>query len=64
MSSGIAFFYGVRHLIFQEETMKTKTTLSFGAVATAASLALSALVGFTTVTAANAADKSKLALSI
>ena len=39
--------------------MKTKTTLSFGAVATAASLALSALVGFTTVTAANAADKVK-----
>ena len=40
--------------------MKTKTTLSFGAVATAASLALSALVGFTTVTAANAADKVKV----
>jgi simple sugar transport system substrate-binding protein len=60
MSSGIAFFYCVRHLIFQEETMKTKTTLSFGTVATAASLALSALVGFTTVTAANAADKVKV----
>jgi simple sugar transport system substrate-binding protein len=60
MSSGIAFFYGVRHLIFQEETMKTKTTLSFGAVAIAVSLALSALVGFTTVTAANAADKVKV----
>lgn len=40
--------------------MKTKTTLSFGAVATAASLALSALVGFTTITAANAADKVKV----
>jgi basic membrane protein A len=40
--------------------MKTKTTLSFGAVATAASLALTALVGFTTVTAANAADKVKV----
>ena len=40
--------------------MKTKTTLSFGAVATAASLALSALVGFTTVTVANAADKVKV----
>ena len=40
--------------------MKTKTTLSFGAVATAASLALSALVGFTTVTAASAADKVKV----
>jgi simple sugar transport system substrate-binding protein len=60
MSSGIAFFYGVRRLIFQEETMKIKTTLSIGAVATAASLALSALVGFTTVTAANAADKVKV----
>lgn len=40
--------------------MKTKTTLSFGAVATAASLALLALVGFTTITAANAADKVKV----
>ena len=40
--------------------MKTKTTLSFGAVVTAASLAVSALVGFTTVTAANAADKVKV----
>jgi simple sugar transport system substrate-binding protein len=40
--------------------MKIKTTLSIGAVATAASLALSALVGFTTVTAANAADKVKV----
>jgi simple sugar transport system substrate-binding protein len=40
--------------------MKTKTTLSFGAVATAASLALSVLVGFTTITAANAADKVKV----
>ena len=40
--------------------MKTKTTLSFNAVATAASLALSALVGFTTITAANAADKVKV----
>ena len=40
--------------------MKTKTTLSFGTVATAASLALSALVGFTTFTAANAADKVKV----
>ena len=40
--------------------MKINTTLSFGAVATAASLALSALVGFTTVTAANAADKVKV----
>ena len=40
--------------------MKTKTTLSFGAVATAASLALSALVGFTTVTAAYAADTVKV----
>ena len=40
--------------------MKTKNTLSFGAVATAASLALSALVGLTTVTTANAADKVKV----
>jgi basic membrane protein A and related proteins len=48
------------HLIFQEETMKTKITLSFGAVAAVASLALSALVGLTTVTAANAADKVKV----
>jgi simple sugar transport system substrate-binding protein len=40
--------------------MKTKTTLSFGAVATATSLALLALVGFTTITAANAADKVKV----
>jgi simple sugar transport system substrate-binding protein len=40
--------------------MKTKTTLSFSAVATAASLALLALVGFTTITAANAADKVKV----
>ena len=40
--------------------MKTKNTLSFGAVVAVASLALSALVGFTTVTAANAADKVKV----
>ncbi|MBL6781273.1 MAG: BMP family ABC transporter substrate-binding protein [Alphaproteobacteria bacterium] len=40
--------------------MKTKITLSFGAVAAVASLALSALVGLTTVTAANAADKVKV----
>ncbi|MDC0966418.1 BMP family ABC transporter substrate-binding protein [Alphaproteobacteria bacterium] len=40
--------------------MKTKNTLSFGAVAAVASLALSALVGLTTVTAANAADKVKV----
>ena len=40
--------------------MKTKTTLSFGAVAAVASLALSALVGLTTVTTANAADKVKV----
>ena len=40
--------------------MKTKTTLSFGAVVAVASLALSALVGLTTVTAANAADKVKV----
>ena len=40
--------------------MKTKITLSFGAVAAVASLALSALVGLTTVTAANAADKAKV----
>jgi basic membrane protein A len=46
--------------MFQEETMKTKNTLSFGAVAAVASLALSALVGLTTVTAANAADKVKV----
>ncbi len=36
--------------MFQEETMKTKNTLSFGAVVAVASLALSALVGLTTVT--------------
>jgi basic membrane protein A len=46
--------------MFQEETMKTKNTLSFGAVVAVASLALSALVGLTTVTAANAADKVKV----
>jgi len=40
--------------------MKTKTTLSFGAVAAVASLALSALVGLATVTTANAADKVKV----
>ena len=40
--------------------MKTKITLSFGAVAAVASLALSALVGLTTVTAANSADKVKV----
>ena len=40
--------------------MKTKNSLSFGAVVAVASLALSALVGFTTVTAANAADKVKV----
>ena len=40
--------------------MKTKITLSFGAVAAVASLALSALVGLTTVTVANAADKVKV----
>lgn len=40
--------------------MKTKNTLSFGAVVAVASLALSALVGLTTVTAANAADKVKV----
>ena len=40
--------------------MKTKNTLSFGAVVAIASLALSALVGLTTVTAANAADKVKV----
>jgi simple sugar transport system substrate-binding protein len=46
--------------MFQEETMKTKNTLSFGAVVAVASMALSALVGLTTVTAANAADKVKV----
>jgi len=46
--------------MFQEETMKTKNTLSFGAVVAVASLALSALVGLTTVTTANAADKVKV----
>ena len=40
--------------------MKTKNTLSFGAAVAVASLALSALVGLTTVTAANAADKVKV----
>ncbi|MDA8649329.1 BMP family ABC transporter substrate-binding protein [Alphaproteobacteria bacterium] len=40
--------------------MKTKNTLSFGAVVAVAGLALSALVGLTTVTAANAADKVKV----
>ena len=40
--------------------MKTKNTLSFGAVVAVASMALSALVGLTTVTAANAADKAKV----
>ena len=40
--------------------MKTKTTISFGAVAAVASLALSALVGLTTVTVANAAEKVKV----
>ncbi len=40
--------------------MKTKNTLSFGAVVAVASLALSALVGLTTVTVANAADKVKV----
>src|SRR6056300_1246566 len=46
--------------MFREETMKTKNTLSFGAVVAVASLAFSALVGLTTVTAANAADKVKV----
>jgi len=46
--------------MFQEETMKTKNTRSFGAVVAVASLALSALVGLTTVTTANAADKVKV----
>jgi simple sugar transport system substrate-binding protein len=46
--------------MFQEETMKTKNTLSFGAAVAVASLALSALVGLTTVTTANAADKVKV----
>ena len=40
--------------------MKTKNSLSFGAVVAVASLALSALVGLTTVTVANAADKVKV----
>ena len=40
--------------------MKTKNTLSFGAAVAVASLALSALVGLTTVTTANAADKVKV----
>jgi len=40
--------------------MKTKNTLSFGAVVAVASLALSALFGLTTVTTANAADKVKV----
>jgi len=40
--------------------MKTKNTLSFGSVVAVASLAFSALVGLTTVTAANAADKVKV----
>ncbi|MDB2499095.1 BMP family ABC transporter substrate-binding protein [Alphaproteobacteria bacterium] len=40
--------------------MKTKNTLSFGAVVAVASLALSALVGLITVTTANAADKVKV----
>ena len=40
--------------------MKTKNTLSFGAVVAVASLALSALVDLTTVTTANAADKVKV----
>jgi simple sugar transport system substrate-binding protein len=47
-------------MIFKEEAMKTKTTLSFGAVAAIASIALSALVGLTTVNVANAADKVKV----
>jgi simple sugar transport system substrate-binding protein len=46
--------------MFQEETMKTKNSLSFGAAVAVASLALSALVGLTTVTVANAADKVKV----
>jgi simple sugar transport system substrate-binding protein len=40
--------------------MKITNTLSFGAVVAVASLALSALVGLTTVTTANAADKVKV----
>ena len=40
--------------------MKIKNTISFGAVVAVASLALSALVGLTTVTTANAADKVKV----
>ena len=40
--------------------MKTKNTLSFGAAVAVASLALSALVGLTTVTTASAADKVKV----
>ena len=40
--------------------MKTKNTFSFGAVVAVASLAFSALVGLTAVTAANAADKVKV----
>ena len=40
--------------------MKTKNTLSFGAVVAVASLALSALVGLTAVTTAGAADKVKV----
>jgi simple sugar transport system substrate-binding protein len=46
--------------MFQEETMKITNTLSFGAVVAVTSLALSALVGLTTVTTANAADKVKV----
>src|SRR6056300_151736 len=46
--------------MFREETMKTKNTLSFGAVVAVASLAFSAMVGMTTMTAANAADKVKV----
>ena len=40
--------------------MKTKSIFSFGAIVAVASLALSAMVGMTTMTAANAADKVKV----
>ena len=40
--------------------MKTKSILSFGAIVAVASMAISALVGMTSITAANAADKVKV----
>jgi len=40
--------------------MKIKSILSFGAIVAVASMAISALVGMTSITAANAADKVKV----